>query len=409
MVDMGPIRFCMVTTFYPPFSFGGDGIFVYRLAQALAERGHQIDVIHSEDAYRLQHPDDPEIRFTEHANVRRHALRSRWPMLNSLSTHQLGTPAAYGSQLRTLLDDGQYDVIHYHNISLMGGPGVLREGRAIKLYTPHEYWLVCPTHVLFTFNREACTERHCLRCTLHALRPPQLWRYSGLLEDCTSHVDRFLMPSRFALERHRAEGLDAPMTVLPNFVPAPSPVEGTAPVAERPFFLFVGRLEKLKGVQDLIRLFKDYRDADLLIVGTGSYRPVLEREARNLEHVKFVGSVHPSKIGTYYRQAIAVLVPSLCYEVFPLIPAEAFTYGTPVIARRIGALTEVVEESGGGYTFKNLNECRAVMEQLQANAELRNELGNRGRHMALANWTTDVHLRRYMDIVRELLKPRIAA
>ena len=104
-----------------------------------------------------------------------------------------------------------------------------------------------------------------------------------------------------------------------------------------------------------------------------------------------------------------MLVPSLCYEVFPLIPAEAFTYGTPVIARRIGALTEVMEESGGGFAFENLAECRTAMEQLQANAELRNELGDRGRRMALTSWTTDVHLRRYMDIVRELLKPRIAA
>ena len=399
----------MITTFYPPFSFGGDGIFVYRLAQALAERGHRVDVVHSEDAYRLQHPDDPELRFPEHVNVTRHALRSRWPMLSVLCAHQLGTPAVYRSQVRTLLRGGQYDVIHYHNVSLMGGPGVLREGRAVKLYTPHEYWLVCPTHVLFTFNREACTQRHCLRCTLHARRPPQLWRYRRLLEDCTSHVDRFLMPSRFALDRHRADGLDAPMTLLPNFVPEPPRAETTRPVAERPFFLFVGRLEKLKGVQDLLRLFHDYRDADLLVVGAGSYRPVLERQARTLEHVKFIGRVHPSTIGAYYQQAIAVLVPSLCYEVFPLVPAEAFTHGTPVIARRIGALTEVVDESGGGYTFETLGECRAAMERLHANPDLRRELGDRGRRMARANWTTDVHVRRYMDLVHELLEQRHAA
>ena len=53
---MKPLKLCMVTTFYPPFSFGGDGIFVYQLAHALAEKGHRVDVIHSEDAYRLQHP-----------------------------------------------------------------------------------------------------------------------------------------------------------------------------------------------------------------------------------------------------------------------------------------------------------------------------------------------------------------
>jgi len=392
----------MVTTFYPPYSFGGDGIFVYRLAHALAERGHHVDVVHSVDAFRLQRASEPEQRFAEHSNVRRHELRSRWPGLAALGAHQLGAPAGYGDQLRALLEDDRFDVIHFHNVSLMGAPGVLSLGRALKLYTPHEYWLVCPTHVLFKFNREACRARHCLSCTLHARRPPQLWRYGQSMAGATRHVQRFLMPSRFALERHRAAGLEAPMTVLPNFVPAP-PAETEAHVEARAYFLFVGRLEKLKGVQDLLRLFKSYRAADFLIVGDGGYRPQLERQARGLSHVKFVGALHPSELGAYYRGAVAVLVPSLCYEVFPLIPAEALSYGTPVVTRRLGALREVVEESGGGFLFDTLEECRTAMQRLQQDPELRRELGERGRRTALANWTTDVHVTRYLAIVEELL------
>ena len=80
------MRFCMVTTFYPPFSFGGDGMCVYRLSTALAERGHQVDVYHSEDAYSLQHPSDPETEFVEHPNVTRRPLRSRVPLLSALGT-----------------------------------------------------------------------------------------------------------------------------------------------------------------------------------------------------------------------------------------------------------------------------------------------------------------------------------
>ena len=169
-----------------------------------------MDVIHSEDAYGLQHPQPPPGAFAEHPNVRCHPLRSRFPLVNALSAHQLGSPGLYGPQLRKLLRHSDYDVIHYHNVSLMGGPGILKEGRGLKLYTPHEYWLVCPTNVLFTFDREACTERRCLRCTIHARRPPQLWRLLGHVEACVRHVDLFLMPSRFALERHRAGGLEAP-------------------------------------------------------------------------------------------------------------------------------------------------------------------------------------------------------
>ena len=199
------------------------------------------------------------------------------------------------------------------------------------------------------------------------------------------------------------------MEVLPSFVPSPTLDDTAEPVADRPFFVFVGRLEKLKGAQDLLRVFRTYRDADLLVVGTGSYRAELERRARDLPHVKFVGAVHPTKLADYYRQAIAVLVPSLCYEVFPLIPAEAMSYGTPVISRRIGALTGVIEESGGGISFETLEECQAAMTQLQADPVLRAKLGSRGRETAQANWTTDVHLERYTGIVRGLLDQRRVA
>ena len=398
----------MITTFYPPYHFGGDGVFVYRLAEALAERGHSVDVVHSVDAYRLQHPGEPEIDFSHHPNVTRYPLETKRPMLSALTAHQLGQPAVYDRRLRDLLDGQRHDVIHYHNISLMGGPGVLRLGHAVKLYTTHEYWLICPTHVLFTFNREACTQRKCLRCTLHARRAPQLWRYTRLIERCTRYVDCFIMPSRFAMERYRADGLKRPMVILPNFVPVPSErSEATVhPRADRPFFLFVGRLEKLKGVQDLIRLFTDYREASLLIVGEGDYGLVLQEQARSLSHVKFLGYVHPSEIGELYRRAIAVLIPSLCYEVFPLIAAEALAHETPIIVRRIGALTESVEQSGGGYTFDTLEECRQAMERLRSQPELRATLGKRGRKTAVEKWTMEVHLERYLSLARSLIANR---
>lgn len=155
MTHSRPLRFCMVTTFYPPYHFGGDGVYVYRLAEALAERGHRVDVVHSVDAYRLQHPADPEVSFTHHANVTRHPLESARPFPAALAAHQFGRPAWYGRRLRDVLEGQRFDVIHYHNVSLIGGPGVLRLGRAVKLYTAHEYWLICPTHVLFKFNRVA--------------------------------------------------------------------------------------------------------------------------------------------------------------------------------------------------------------------------------------------------------------
>jgi glycosyltransferase involved in cell wall biosynthesis len=276
----------------------------------------------------------------------------------------------------------------------------------VKLYTTHEYWLICPTHVLFTFDREACTQRRCIRCTLHARRPPQFWRYSGLLQECAAHVDRFIMPSRFARDRHVAEGLVGATSILPNFVPSAQPEAASGPRTDDPFFLYVGRLEKLKGVQDLIRLFTEYRGARLVIVGAGEYEAVLRKQALGMHQVEFLGFVHPAEIPKLYREAIAVLAPSLCYEVFPLSAAEALAQGTPVIGRRIGALAELLEESGGGLTFDTSLECRAAMERLQGDPGLRAELGARGRRTAIQKWTIEVHLTQYLDLVRGLIAKR---
>lgn len=400
----------MVTTFYPPYYLGGDALYVYRLSQALAERGHEVDVVHSIDAYALQHPAAPPFEFSSHPGVRRFPLESSRPGLGTLVAHQLGRPGLYSRGIRAVLEARRPDVIHFHNVSLMGAPGVLALGNAVKLYSAHEYWLVCPTHVLFRFDQEACAHRDCLQCTVvHYRRPPQLWRHTGALRRGLRHVDCLLFPSRFALQKHQAQGIGRRMEHLPNLVQHPGPVVGSIEVPTRPYFLFVGRLEKLKGVQDLLRLFVDYKEADLLIAGAGSHEAALREQARGLEHVRFLGLLHPAALAALYRDAISVLVPSLCFETFGLTAAEGMLQGTPVIARRIGALAENVAQSGGGLTFDTLEECRTAMERLRTEPGLRESLGRSGREAAERLWSTEAHLTRYLRIVDELSEQRAHA
>ncbi len=406
---MTPRRFCFVTTFYPPYHFGGDGVFVYRLAEALAARGHQVDVIHSIDAYRAKSDAEPSVAFTHHPNVRRIGLRSTHPRWSALQVHQTGRPLPYADQLEAHFAANQYDVIHYHNVSLMGAPAILRMGKAVKFYTTHEYWLVCPTHVLFKNDREACTSRSCVSCTLRSHRPPQWWRATSQLADSLESVDAVLTPSRFARDRHARDGVTKPLTLLPHFVPVPTDVDlkASAPPA-RPYFLYVGRLERLKGVQDLLTIFSTYRDADLLIVGSGEREASLRAIAQSMPHVRFLDTVHPSALGRYIRWAIALLVPSLCYETFALSAAEAMAYGTPVIGRRLGAVEELLELSGGGLTFATLNECRAAMERMRLEPEARAAWGHAGRSFAQREWTIEVHLARYEALVESHLETHAA-
>jgi len=399
---IGALRFCMVTTFYPPYHFGGDAMHVYRLAEGLAASGHRVDVIHSRDAFRLARPRPSTSSFRHHPNVRLHALESTLPFWSALAAHQLGRPALYRRRLERILKAGDYDAVHYHNVSLAGAPGIFSLGRGVKLYTAHEYWLVCPTHVLYRDAREPCTRKRCLRCTtLHYRRPPQLWRYTGALARGLEHVRCVIAPSRFARDRLRSDGIERPFALLPHFVPDPAERAAERPGSERAYFLYAGRLEPLKGVEDLLELFRAYRDADLLIAGSGSLESRLRAAVRKLPHVRLLGSVHPDDLEPLYRGAVAVLVPSRCYETFGLSAAEGMRVGTPAVVRRVGALPEIVEE-GGGLSFGGLAECRRALESLLGNPALRRELSARAEAIARHRWSAAVYLDRYLSLVRGL-------
>lgn len=404
------LRFCMITTFYPPYNFGGDGIFVHRLSNELARRGHHVEVIHCQDAYKLLAGREPDTPYTDHPNVTVHGLRSPFGFLSPLATQQTGFPFFKATRIQQILEKG-FDVIHYHNISLIGGPKILAYGSGIKLYTIHEYWLICPTHVLFRFNRTPCTKPYCFICSLIHKRPPQWWRYSKLLETTVKHVDTFIAPSRFLRDLHCQKGFQIPIVHLPNFVPC---IEGMPPLytstackpSAKPYFLFVGRLEKLKGLQTLIPVFCHYDRARLLIAGTGSYEPRLRQLTRGSNNVQFLGHVSIVQLQTLYQQAVAVIIPSTCFEIFPLVILETFREHTPVIVRNLGGMPELITESGAGYIYNTNEELVTFMDRLIADPTHRAELGERGYQAYLRHWTAEAHLQRYFALIEELAKKR---
>ena len=399
-----PLNFLHLTTFYPPYGFGGDAMQLYRLSHALADNGHHVDVIHCVDSYHLLHPAEPPVTFAEHPGVIRHELRSGYGSLSPLLSQQTGRPWLKRKAIAEVLASRPYDVIHFHNISLLG-PEILSvtspHASAVKLYTTHEHWLICPTHVLWKMNREPCKQPECLRCTIHAKRPPQLWRYTGFLERMSANVDQFLAPSRFTAGMHAERGFPRPVACLPNFIdrvdsdwqkPEPRPQES-------PYFLFVGRLELIKGLQTLIELWDRMPEHDLLVVGTGSYEPQLRAMAAVNPRIKFLGPLPQKELGALYYHALACIVPSVTYETFGLTSVESFARKTPVIARDLGALPEVIEDSGGGVVYRTQEELLAALNRVASSPVLRAELGEKGYCAFLRLWCREAHLKMYFEFL----------
>ena len=402
-----PLRFCMITTFYPPYNFGGDGIFVRQLSNELARRDHHVDVIHCTDAYRSLSHREPAAGYHDHPNVTVHGLRSPFGSLSPLATQQTGFPTLKSNRVREIMAKG-FDVIHYHNVSLVGGPKILDYGNGIKLYTMHEYWLICPTHTLFKFNRAPCTAPQCFLCALSYRRPPQWWRYLGLLESAIKQVDAFIAPSRFIKDLHHAK-LNIPIVHLPNF--ASSSHNDAAPISDRPpsdkpYFFFVGRLESLKGLQTIIPLFRRNPKAQLWIAGTGNYESHLRRLAEGSANIRFLGYRSGEQLRALYRHAVALIVPSLYYENFPLVTIEAFKQQTPVIVRNLGGLPEIVRESGGGFVYDSDTELESAMDQLLADPSCRQEMGLKGYQAYKRNWTAEAHLEGYFALIRQIAASR---
>lgn len=402
-----PLRVAVVTTFYPPCNFGGDGNYIRNFVHSLARRGCEVEVIYDSDAWRVVtsplHPPSSPSPLEEPDGVTVHQLQSRWPLASTLLTHQTGRPVVQHSAIESILARG-FDVIHFHNISLIGGPGVLALGEGIKLLTVHDHWLVCQNHILWRHNRELCDKRECFRCSLSFRRPPQTWRQTSLLENKLSQVDEVIALSQSVADRHREFGLKRDMVRMASFMPDSEAEPSHAPPVPshpRPFFLFVGRLHAFKGLQDVIPCFDADSPVDLLVAGTGEFEPELRAMAKG-KAISFLGQVGPEKLASLYRDAVALIAPSLCYEVFPMVALEAFREGTPIIARNLGPYPQIVQESQAGLLFEDEASLREAIAALAANPALRDRLGASGRAALLERWTETTAIDDWLSLVRSV-------
>jgi len=406
------MRFCMVTTFFGSHSFGGDAVYVDHLSRALLRRGHLVDVVYTPDAFNLLRGKQQPHAYTPPKGLRIRPLSEPLGAAWSFWTHQTGGLGPRRRSLQRILNGGHYDVIHYHNVSLIGGPAALLLDdpgmRAVRVMTVHDYWLLCALSVLWRSGGRVCDRPQCVRCSIRAGRPPQFWRHSDVMTQALERLDALIFPSAHSLSLHRSRAIRARhMVGLPCFLPSDWPLEGGkddtratggSAGAARPYFMLAGRLVPYKGFQDVIRLMERLPQYDLRIAGAGP----MEAELRGIadsRNVHFLGRLDASDLVRTYRGALALIVPSLFDEPFGYVVLEALSLGTPAIVRHAGALPELIDDGVGGVIFRNTDELLAAMTRVAADDGLRRELGQRGREAVQTRWSEDAHMARYLALI----------
>jgi glycosyltransferase involved in cell wall biosynthesis len=281
--------------------------------------------------------------------------------------------------------------------------------------TLHEYKLFCPVSTFVSRGAlcEACghgsfwraAARRCNRGSLLRSLVSASESYVSRALGALDAIDHFLAPSAFLRAKMLAHGL-APerITTLPYFVDtarvAPSAARGE-------YFLYCGRLERLKGVLTLVRAAARVPEVPLHLAGEGEARPELEALLRQpaYRHVVLRGHLAGAELARELAGALCVVQPSEWYENLPLAVLEALAHGRAVLASAIGGLPELVTDGDNGRLFPAGDED-ALAAPLRFAADSPDELlrmGARGRARAESEFSPARHYDALLALYRRLV------
>ncbi len=319
---------------------GGEDTAVAAELELLRKAGHEVRLLAVDNREALSGPVGSRLRV---------ALRARW------------NPATVG-RVASFLDGHPTDVAHVHNFFPLLSPSIhhaLRRLGVPAVQTLHNYRLLCANGALLRQARpcEECLTRgpwNALRygCYRGSRLQTAVWAdmvaYNRRRGTWLDEVDCFTTPSEFARRMLLRAGLPpGRLRVKPN--PVPDPGAASPPGSGA---VFVGRLSEEKGVTLLIEAWRALRDVPLSIVGEGPEEGRLRAAAAELGNVRFLGGVSHDAALDAMRRAAFVVVPSLWYEIFPMVVAEAMACGRPVVVAHPTALSEIVEDGRHGLHFR---------------------------------------------------------
>ena len=337
------MKILLINSYYQPHVSGGSEISVMLLAEGLARLGHAVSVL------TIQPVGPAEIKMINGVNVYYMPItRAFCPRFingrdSKIEKLLWSCVDSYNllnrSILKKVIDSTKPDVVHTNNLagfSVYTWKAVKGHGIPI-VHTLRDMYLVCLRSLMFR-RGENCS-RQCLSCRIYSLPKMIMAR----------QVDYIIGVSRFILDRHIESGFfrktDCEVVYNSTLLPLKSPGKNRSGGIR---FGYIGRLHETKGIENLIRSYKQISTdrTELLIAGSGSpqYRDSLKRLAGTNEDIRFMGFMDSS---SFYSEVDIVVVPSKWEEPFGRVIIEAFCHGIPVIAANRGGIPEIVSAENG--------------------------------------------------------------
>jgi len=333
--------------------------------------------------------------------------------------------AIYSSEsrkkFRILLNRFKPDILHLQNIHAHLTPSIIMEANGWDLpviWTVHDYKLVCPnSHMLIDSTKEICEAcvggdfyhaflKRCKKGSHLASGMATIEAYAHRSLRIKQRVQRFIAPSTFL----RGKFIDAgfgPEKV--RHVPYCLPDQlFDSKLNDEGYILFMGRLESIKGIYQVLEACKRVADVRLVLAGRAS-EPILSQLPALLpSNAVYVGMKHGEELRNLLLNCRAVIVPSLWYENQPFSIIEAFAAGKPVIASDLGGMTELVGHQQRGLLappgdVDALSRCMRVLTECPQKAR---RMGKAARQYAAEHHSSEKHYYKLLEIYTQVTERR---
>lgn len=386
------------------FKQGGDSTYTFGLAEALRGAGH--DVAFFAMAGDRNEPDPNADLFVSYIDFRE--LNQKKSVVSGLHVLRRSIFSGEAEEKFTrMVERFKPDVVHLQNIHAHLTPSIVFAARRMGLgvvWTMHDYKLMCPnSHFRIDTTGELCEAcrpghyapaltKRCKKGSLLASGMAAVEAYAHWARGLRRQVDCYLSPSRFLADRLIEHGWPADrVRHVPNFldVPAALPARGAGR-----YFLFVGKLEELKGIDTLLDAAPKAPEADVVLVGSCD-DPSLRKRLEHLPgNVRYLGPQSRPEIMALLAGARALLVPSIWYENQPMVILEAFAAAVPVIGSRLGGIPELVSDGERGLLVepRNASDLAGAISRLQREPALAYAMGKAAHAYVVRHHSAAEHL-----------------